>query len=139
MCSGLHSSQCVRNPVSYGSLSSHSTVVSMNRRHIPLSTLLATPSMVVESVWYSYSGAIVHMTNDPMKFTDHRPYNGASKVLIGNGQSIPITHIGGLSIFSTDASPLLLKDLLYALDIHKNLLSMSKFAKDNKVFFLVLS
>lgn len=44
-------------------------------------------------------------------------------------------HVLEIFVFSFGSDPLLLNGLLYVQDIHKNLLSVSKFAKDNSVFF----
>lgn len=54
-------------------------------------------------------------------------------MVISNGCSVDIPSIGN-GCFSTSYDPLLLKDLLYVPTIHKNLLSVSKFAKNNYLF-----
>lgn len=55
-------------------------------------------------------------------------------MVIGNDHTIAILHVGEF-ILSIGSNSFLLKDLLYVPDIHKNLLSVSNFVKDNNVFF----
>lgn len=65
-----------------------------------------------------------------------QPYGGSSQIDMGNGQGFPIQSIG--SLFHYCLNPyvtLALKDLLHVPTITKNLLSLSKFARDNKMFF----
>ncbi|KAK8302987.1 hypothetical protein V6Z12_D04G121800 [Gossypium hirsutum] len=99
------------------------------------SPVFASPSTAVDPVWYPDSVVAAHMRSDLVKLLDARLYNGGGKVIMDNGLSIPVTHVGGSTILANDSSPLLLEDLLYVPDISKNLLSVSKFAKDNGVFF----
>ncbi|KAK8332484.1 hypothetical protein V6Z11_A10G143500 [Gossypium hirsutum] len=41
------------------------------------------------------------MTNDPTKFNDCQLYNGSGKVVVSNGQSIPISYIGSGNMLDT--------------------------------------
>lgn len=88
---------------------------------------------VSNSAWHLDSRATTNMTNDIAKSVDCRVYNGLSKVIVGNGQSIPISHIGKTNL-SSGSHSLLLKDLLYVPYIHKNILFVSKFANENNVY-----
>lgn len=97
------------------------------------SAATATSSVVSNSTWYPNSGTITHMTNVSTQFVNSHPYPGSSKVVIGNGCSIPILRVRNFML-STRPDPLFLKDLVYVLDIHKNLL-VSKLSKHNYVFF----
>ncbi|PHU00648.1 hypothetical protein BC332_30435 [Capsicum chinense] len=63
-------------------------------------------------------GATSHMTNNSV--------NGNDKIIIGNGPQLDITHVG-----NTIRSGLKLQDVLLVRKIAKNLLSVSKIAKDN--------
>ena len=56
---------------------------------------------------------------------------------MGNGKGLPIHHIGHTSIPSLviPSKFFTLKQLLLVLEITKNLLSVSKFANDDHVFF----
>jgi len=56
---------------------------------------------------------------------------------MGNGKGLCISHIGSASLSSaTHSTSLRLNDLLLVPDITKNLLSVSKFSRDNNVFFI---
>ena len=66
-----------------------------------------------------------------------KKYNGNSKIHMGNGTGLEISHIG-LSVFPSSSSPnkvLFLKNILRVSAIKKNLLSVSQFARDNNVYF----
>jgi histone deacetylase 1/2 len=63
-------------------------------------------------------------------------YSGQDRVNIGNGTCLRIQHIGH-SYFTSPSccKPVILHNLLHVPSITKNLLSVSKFACDNRVFF----
>jgi len=55
---------------------------------------------------------------------------------MGNGKGLFISHVGSANICSsTSNKSLFLTDLLHVSEITNNLLSVSKFCRDNKVFF----
>ena len=63
-------------------------------------------------------------------------YEGSEQVFVGNGQGMDIEHIGKYCLISKSSkSAFTLQDLLHVPSITKNLISVSKFARDNKVFF----
>ena len=63
-------------------------------------------------------------------------FAGQNQVHVGNGTGLSIKHIGQSEFLSPFSSkPLILNQLLHVLSITKNLLLVSKFSKDNKVFF----
>ena len=67
------------------------------------------------------------MSNDASQLDKvEQPYTGKEKVVVGNGSSLPITHIGSCSPTPT----LKLNDVLVVPDLTKNLLSVSKLTKD---------
>ncbi|KAJ9545242.1 hypothetical protein OSB04_024949 [Centaurea solstitialis] len=84
--------------------------------------------------WYPDTGANHHMTNDLHLFDSSSSYNGSDSVRIGDGSPIPIKHTGSSTI-CTPSGKFFLKHLLHVPLIAKNLLSVSKFCKDNNVFF----
>ncbi|KAH0767910.1 hypothetical protein KY285_003781 [Solanum tuberosum] len=75
---------------------------------------------------YVDSAASSHMTHNSGILTDLKHYNGTDKIIIGNGSKLAITHVGNIS-----RSGLKLKEVLVVPKINKNLLSVSKLAKDN--------
>ena len=56
-------------------------------------------------------------------------YTGSSKLAVGNGDTLTISHIG--SSILPASRPLILKNLLLVPSIKKNLISISKFTTDN--------
>ncbi|CAA0835561.1 Unknown protein, partial [Striga hermonthica] len=59
-----------------------------------------------------------------------------SKLLMGNGESAIISHFGNSLFQAPDQTNVfILKNLLHVPMISRNLLSVSQFARDNKVFF----
>lgn len=88
-------------------------------------------------VWYPDSGATHHITLDPQHLTQYSNYAGSEQVHMGNGQGLTISSIGTSQFSSPFNSVVVLKlnDLLLVPSITKNLVSVSKFAKDNHVYF----
>ena len=70
-----------------------------------------------------------HITDDPGNLDSLTPYHGSDGVMVGNGQTLPITHIGQATI-GTGVSSIKLNDVLLVPDIKKNLLSVSKLTTD---------
>ncbi|GMI81878.1 hypothetical protein HRI_001857100 [Hibiscus trionum] len=85
-----------------------------------------------DAAWYPDSGATSHLTADAGKFLSSTPYRGSGKVCVADGSSIPISGIGN-SVINSCLRPLQLNNLLHVLVVSKNLLSVSKFTKDNNV------
>jgi histone deacetylase 1/2 len=97
----------------------------------------STQELVIPQSWFPDSGASHHITADANNLVQGTSYHGSHKVHIGNGAGLNINSIGQAS-FSSKYSPnriLHLKELLHVPAITKNLLSVSKFAADNDVFF----
>ncbi|KAL6272657.1 hypothetical protein ACE6H2_023349 [Prunus campanulata] len=82
--------------------------------------------------WYPDSGATHHMIGDARSMTSTTSYGHNDQVTIGNGDSLPITHIGNMT-FSSGAFVFRLSDVLHVLSVHKNLLSVAQFTRDNLV------
>jgi hypothetical protein len=61
-------------------------------------------------------------------------YGGHDQIRVGSGSSLPINHIGSASLNSS-CHKFILKQILHVPNICKNLLSVSKFAYDNFIFF----
>jgi len=98
--------------------------------------MLGAPSTFTDPLWYPNSSATHHITSDFNAFTTKSNYKGNEDVKLGNGSGTPIAHIG----FATYITPynnivIHLNQLLHVPNITKNLISVSKFVKDNNVFF----
>ena len=76
------------------------------------------------------SGASSHMASDHGNFDSLTPSTSHQSVTVGNGATIPITHIGSFSLTSTSI-PLHLHNILIVPQIIKNLISVHQFTTDN--------
>ncbi|KAE8685161.1 hypothetical protein F3Y22_tig00111100pilonHSYRG00126 [Hibiscus syriacus] len=76
------------------------------------------------------SGATHHITPDKTNLTNASDFLGPGKVIVGNGVSLDIRTVGR-SILPTKSRIL----LLHVPHIAKNLISVSKLARDNNIFF----
>ena len=76
-----------------------------------------------------------HITDDPGNLDSLTPYHGSDGVMVGNGQTLPITHFGQATI-GTGVSSINLNDVLLVPDIKKNLLSVSSL---QLIFFSLLN
>lgn len=107
--------------------------------HIPssMSAMMSAPYSSIDSTWYPDSGASNHLTSDSHNLMTKAAYTGTEKIHIGDGSGLDIHHIGCSSFKSSFNSKVLsLNQLLHVPSITKNLLSVSKFAADNKVYFV---
>ncbi|XP_012854394.1 PREDICTED: uncharacterized protein LOC105973899 [Erythranthe guttata] len=82
--------------------------------------------------WVLDSGATHHITSDLQNLSMHSNYVGNEDVVVGNGNEIPISHIGSGSI-NSHGSSFALNNVLCAPLIKKNLISVSQFCKQNNV------
>ena len=87
-----------------------------------------------DSRFYVDSIATTHMTNQRGKLKPLRPYFGNDHSFVGNGQSLPITHIGDVYL-NTSIGKLALKNVLVVPKIKKNLLFVSQLIDDNACSF----
>jgi len=100
------------------------------------SSILGAPSTINDPIWYPDSGATHHITNDVNNYTKKQAFNGNDVVKLGNGAGMNIRHVGTACYQLTHTqSPIFLHNLLHVPEITKNLMSVSKCAQDNNVFF----
>uniref|UniRef100_A0A803Q8Y1 CCHC-type domain-containing protein n=1 Tax=Cannabis sativa TaxID=3483 RepID=A0A803Q8Y1_CANSA len=99
----------------------------------PQANLVETPSTSdISGAWFLDTGATHHMTTNSHNLQNPMDYKGKAKVVVGNGNSMPIFRIGSNSISSNLPNQfLILKDILHVPNATKNLLSISQFTKDN--------
>ncbi|KAF7811615.1 Retrovirus-related Pol polyprotein from transposon TNT 1-94 [Senna tora] len=93
--------------------------------------LLATPETLNDDAWFADNDASNHLTNDVSNLQVKQSYDGGEQVHIANGSGSDIVHIGNSELLSNSK----IVKLNQILHVSKNLLSISKFAKDNRVFF----
>ncbi|KAL4388756.1 hypothetical protein GQ457_09G027860 [Hibiscus cannabinus] len=91
-----------------------------------------SPIVCEDSAWFPDSGATAHLTPDLSKFITSSPYTGSGKITVANGMVVPISRIGRSSL-ATDSRSLFLSNLSHVPCVNKNLLSVSRFTKDNNV------
>ncbi|KAL4353379.1 hypothetical protein GQ457_06G022380 [Hibiscus cannabinus] len=84
--------------------------------------------------WIVDSGATHHTTPDASKVVNGTDYNGPCKLVVGNGHSLDICKTCHV-VIPTRSRSLVINDLLHVPSITKNLISVSKFARDNDVYF----
>jgi len=75
------------------------------------------------------------MTNDPEGVDIPAVYSGNERVMVGNGQSLSISHTGSVSALVPN-SPLLLSNVLVVPVITKKLISISQLTKDNNCWVI---
>nr|KYP69731.1 Retrovirus-related Pol polyprotein from transposon TNT 1-94 [Cajanus cajan] len=96
------------------------------------------PVLNTATAWIPDSRASHHATPDPQHLLQSAQFIGAEHIVMANGQRTSITSIGP-NMFRSPIRPstvLSLKDLLLVPNLTKNLISVSKFAKDNNVYFV---
>lgn len=74
------------------------------------------------------------MTNDEGKLSHLKPYKGSDAIYVGNGDRLPISHIGNACVIVNEG-PLKLKDVLVVPDLQKNLMSIGKLTSNNLCTF----
>jgi hypothetical protein len=77
------------------------------------------------------------MTNDPEDVNVHVVYSSNERVMVGNGQSLFISHTGSISTLVPNNS-LLLSNVLVVPGITKKLISISQLTKDNNCWVIFL-
>ncbi|KAF7834790.1 Retrovirus-related Pol polyprotein from transposon TNT 1-94 [Senna tora] len=97
--------------------------------------LVAAPETLYDAAWYPDSGASHHITNDASNLHSHQPYTGSEQVHAANGTGLVIHNVGQSEIHTNSSKILSLKNLFHVPSVTKNLLSVSKCAQDNNVYF----
>ncbi|KAE8711850.1 hypothetical protein F3Y22_tig00110271pilonHSYRG00126 [Hibiscus syriacus] len=83
--------------------------------------------------WIIDSGATHHVTPNEASLTPHSSYANPGKLIVGSGDYLPV-HLVGKAELNTSSRTLALSNILHVPSITKNLLSVSKLAKENSVF-----
>ncbi|KAH9801545.1 retrovirus-related pol polyprotein from transposon RE1 [Citrus sinensis] len=97
---------------------------------------LANMDAPADTNWYLDSGATHHLTNDVSNMHMAEPFAGTSKLVIGNGVGLCITHTGCAVLrmqSSVNDFELKLNNIILVPKITKNLISISKLTRDNDV------
>lgn len=93
---------------------------------------IPSTSMNSGSDWFIDSGATHHVTSNLSNLHIFSPYKGNSTLLVGNGSTASINHIGSMRVPTLDSTrSVTLNNILHVPCITKNLISISQFLKDN--------
>lgn len=84
--------------------------------------------------WLPDTGCNGHSAMDQHSLDHSEPYYGKDSLYVGNGESLPILHIGSTKIYSPHKT-FTLSNILHVPQLKRNLLSVQKFCHDNNVFF----
>ncbi|XP_074293743.1 uncharacterized protein LOC141620890 [Silene latifolia] len=82
--------------------------------------------------WYMDTGATSHMTSSAGNLSSYSNSSISNSIIVGNGQSIPISGTGNTTL-PKPHPPLSLRHVLHAPKLVKNLVSVRKFTTDNSV------
>lgn len=102
-----------------------------------MATLSAYSDYSYENGWFPDSGATNHVTAEPRNMYHGSEYSGSDQLYVENGTGLSIQRIGNTFVKSPINSSISfsLNNMLLVPSITKNLVSVSKFTKDNHVFF----
>ena len=84
-----------------------------------------------EQPWLANSATTDHVTSSLNHLSFPKPYNGQDQLTVGNGQNLPITHIGN-SLLSSSNSALYLNNVLRVPSVTSNIAFVHKICHDNK-------
>ncbi|KAL4295800.1 hypothetical protein GQ457_12G006140 [Hibiscus cannabinus] len=129
---GFYSANFVEEAVDVHGLNAESTATQDLGGIVALVSGDFSPVVWEDVSWFPNSGATAHLTPDAGMLHNFVPYVGAGKISVANGESIPISHVGN-SMLSSNSRSLVLTNLLHVPFVKKNMLSVSKFTKDNNV------
>jgi hypothetical protein len=99
---------------------------------LSLSSPLPAPTPPLTTEWLLDSGASHHVTNDLNALFSFNSYEGFNTLHIGNGQGMPINHIGSFSITIFNFT-LHFTDVLHVPTFTKNLLRLSRSLSNNSL------
>ncbi len=94
----------------------------------------AAPPESTPTTWISDTGATDHFTPDLHNIPDNHAYMDSQLVSVGNGNQLPISHIGN-SQLRTSAYLFNLRKVLHVPSMKSNLLSVQRFCRDNHCSF----
>ena len=94
----------------------------------------ATPYSPSTECWISDTGATDHFTPDLANLPDSSLYHDPQLVSVGNGQQLPISHVGNAQLY-TSSYLFKLRNILRVPSMAFNLLSVNKFCRDNQCSF----
>ncbi|KAE8676646.1 hypothetical protein F3Y22_tig00111582pilonHSYRG00259 [Hibiscus syriacus] len=100
---------------------------------VQINSLISKGVLSAADKWYPDSGAIHHVTYDKAGVSSGRLYVGKGKVYLGDGSTLPISHVSNVSL-TANTCELQLDNVLCVPKIAKNLLSVPRLTQDNNVY-----
>lgn len=95
---------------------------------------IAKADDIQDEAWYPDSGSTHHVTSNINNLNlRNKEYKSKQNLIVGNGNSIYITHIGHTILQGTKKT--YVNNLSRVLNIKKNMISVSQYARDNDVYF----
>ena len=94
---------------------------------------VAIADLVSHQSWYTNSGATNHVSTKLSNFSLKSYYHGENKLVIDNGNKLPITHVGHIEIPFL-SSHFYLRNIPLVPQIKKSLLSISFLMTNNRIF-----
>jgi hypothetical protein len=82
--------------------------------------------------WFMDTGASAHMAAHPGNLSTSSPTSTSSRIIVGNGAGLPISHIGSTP-FPSNSTPLSLNNVLVSPHLVQNLVSVKTLSRDNSV------
>lgn len=102
--------------------------------HQALLAALATsgvpPSGPQATEWFLDTGVTSHMAANAGNFSSSLPLTRSSPITVGNGATMPVTHMASTAIATTH-SPFQLHNILVSPSLVKNLISVRSLTRDN--------
>ncbi|XP_019163612.1 PREDICTED: probable H/ACA ribonucleoprotein complex subunit 1-like protein [Ipomoea nil] len=116
----------------------HSALACYNRYDPPPQANLTyqnnSPDQNGSQVWIPDPGATNHVTPDIAALSTYEEYTCNDILRVGDGKALSISRVGHAS-FNTPSRSVQLSNILHVRSLSTSLLSVQKFALDNKVFF----
>ena len=95
-----------------------------------LLTALQNMQLPNNQEWVMDLGASSHMASDHGTISTLSPSTSSNQIIVGNGNSLPVTHVGSHT-FPIHPKPMHLKNVLIVPQIIKKLISIRQFTLDN--------
>lgn len=92
-------------------------------------SLQSTPPSATD--WVFDTGASTHMVGNSGMLSSTAP--STSRIIVGNGASLPVQCMGTATVPTSSSSPLYLRDVLFSPSLIKNLISVCRLTRDNSV------
>ncbi|KAL4576526.1 hypothetical protein LXL04_012621 [Taraxacum kok-saghyz] len=97
-----------------------------------VNTTSASSNSAAAPPWMFDSGASHHVASNPASFHTLSDCGGPDEIVLGNGTTLPISHVGHTSL-PTQSRSLNLPNTLYVPNLKHNLISIAKLCKTNHV------